>query len=193
MRPYFYVKFYFEKEVCCLNKQLQQKVETVKEIKEKLDASQSIVLTDYRGINVADITELRSQLRGANVEYKVLKNTLVKRAAKDLGIEGMDAYLEGPTAIAFGVDDPVAPAKVLSEFAKKHKELEIKGGLLQGKVIGSEKIKALADLPSKEELLAQVARVFQAPIVGLATVLQANILSLAYAVDAVREQKEQNA
>ncbi|MBO8169378.1 MAG: 50S ribosomal protein L10 [Thermoanaerobacteraceae bacterium] len=176
-----------------MNKQRQKKAEIVKDIKDKLEASQSVILTDYRGINVADMTNLRSRLREANVEFKVLKNTLIKRAADELGIEGMDPFLVGPTAVAFGIEDPVAPAKVLSEFAKDHKELEIKGGLLEGKVIDLDKIKALADLPSKEELLAQVARGFQAPIAGLANVLQANIRNLAYALEAVRKQKEQTA
>jgi len=176
-----------------LNKQRQQKVQVVEEIKAKLDKVRGAVLTDYRGLNVAEMTELRAKLREANVEYKVLKNTLVTIAAQDLGLGGLNPYLEGPTAIAFGVEDAVSPAKVLSKFAKDHKQLEIKAGILEGKVIGVEEVKALADLPSREELLAQVVRGMQAPMAGLANVLQGSIRNLAYVLEAVRKEKEQTA
>ncbi|WP_366923273.1 50S ribosomal protein L10 [Metallumcola ferriviriculae] len=176
-----------------MNKQRQQKVQVVEEIKAKLDKVRGAVLTDYRGLNVAEMTELRAKLREANVEYKVLKNTLVTIAAQDLGLGGLNPYLEGPTAIAFGVEDAVSPAKVLSKFAKDHKQLEIKAGILEGKVIGVEEVKALADLPSREELLAQVVRGMQAPMAGLANVLQGSIRNLAYVLEAVRKEKEQTA
>ena len=138
---------------------------------------------------MAQATELRRKLREAGVEFKVLKNTLTAIAAKKL-IRRVDLLLVGPTAIAFGYDDPVAPAKVLSEFAKTNPALELKGGLLEGKVLDVAGVKALADLPSREELLSQVLRGMQAPISGLVNVLQGTIRNLVYALDAVRKQKE---
>jgi large subunit ribosomal protein L10 len=176
-----------------LSKQREEKAAAVELIKESLQNAQGSVLTDYRGLTVAEMNELRRKLREAGVEFKVVKNTLTWRAAKDLGLNDLEPILEGPTAIAFGLTDPVAPAKIISEFAKSHKALEIKAGILEGTVIPLEKVKALADLPSKEQLLGQVAAVMQAPIVNLVNVLQAPIRNLAYAVDALREKREQEA
>lgn len=161
----------------------------VEEIKGKLQNAKGVVLADYRGLNVAEVTKLRTKLREAGVEYKVLKNTMTRIAAHDLGINGLDPFLEGPTAIAFGTD-PVAPAKVISEFAKTNKNLEIKAGLLEGKVIDFEGVKALADLPSREVLLAQIAAGMQAPLVGMVNVLQGPLRKAVYALDAIRKQKE---
>lgn len=168
---------------------IQAKEPVVKEIKEKLEASQGAVLTDYRGLDVAEVTELRNKLRDAGVEFKVVKNTLTRIAANQIGLEGLDPYLEGPTAIAFGLNDPVAPAKILSDFAKAHKDLEIKAGILEGRVIGIDGVKALADLPSREVLLAKVLGGMQAPMYGFAGVLQGTLRSLVYALNAVREKK----
>lgn len=170
-----------------------EKVAVVTEIKEKLSRSQGTILTDYRGLNVAQATELRKRLREAGVEYKVVKNTLTILAAREGGFEDIVSLLTGPTAIAFGYDDPVAPAKVISQFAKENQDLEIKGGLLDGKMLDVEGVKALAELPSRDEMLAQVARAFQAPISGLVNVLQGTIRNFVYVLDAVREQKESKA
>ncbi len=167
-----------------------EKVAVVEELKDKLTRAQAVVLTDYRGLNVQDITELRKRLRQAGVEYKVVKNTLTTRAANEVNLPELSQYLTGPTAIAFGYDEPVSVAKILSEFARDHKELEIKGGILEGRVIGVDEVQALAELPSREELLAMVARAMQGPIAGLAIALQGILRSLAYALNAVREQKE---
>jgi large subunit ribosomal protein L10 len=167
------------------------KVAAVAEIKDKLSRAQSVVLADYRGLNVAQATELRKQLREAGIEYKVVKNTLTIIAARECGLDGLASLLTGPTAIAFGYDDPVAPAKILSEFAKANKDLELKGGVLDGQVMNVEDVKALADLPSREELLAQVLRGMQAPIAGFVNVLQGTIRNFVYALDAVRKQKEE--
>ncbi|HWJ03077.1 MAG TPA: 50S ribosomal protein L10 [Verrucomicrobiae bacterium] len=168
---------------------VEVKSQVVAEVKEKFSQAKGVVLTDYRGLTVAQVTKLRSQLREAGVEYKVIKNTLVKRAAHEIGVTGLDAYLEGPTAVAFGVD-PVAPAKVLTEFAKANKDLEIKAGMVEGKVIGLDGIKALAELPSREVLLAQVLGALQSPLVGMANVLQGPIRKLGYALEEVRKLKE---
>jgi len=168
---------------------IEAKEPVVQEIKQKLEASQSVVLTDYRGLNVAEVTDLRNKLREAGIEFKVVKNTLTRIAANQIGLGGLDPYLEGPTAIAFGTDDAVAPAKILSEFAKTHKNLELKAGVLEGKVIDLAAIKALADLPSREVLLAKVLGGMQAPMYGFAGVLQGTLRSLVYALEAVREKK----
>ena len=109
------------------------------------------------------MNELRKQLREAGVEFQVIKNTMTRRAAAAAGIEGLDPMLVGPTAIAFSKEDVVAPAKILSKFAKEHEQLEIKGGLVEGKVVGLDEIQALADLPSREGLLSMLLSVLQAP------------------------------
>lgn len=168
---------------------IEGKAQVVSEIKEKFQTSTGVVIADYRGITVAQATQLRAQLRQAGVEYRVLKNTMVSRAAREVGIEGLDAYLEGPTAVAFSAD-PVAPAKVLSDFAKEVKTFTIKGGVLEGKVVDSNGVKALADLPSREVLLTQVVRGMQAPLVGMVNVLQGPIRKMGYALEEVRKLKE---
>lgn len=162
----------------------------VESIRERLERATVCVLTDYRGLNVQEVTELRKRFREAGVEYKVLKNTLTRLAAQKAGIVGLDRYLEGPLAVAFGYNDPVAPAKVIFAFSKDHKNLEVKAGILQGKVIDAAGVKALADLPGREQLLAMVLRAVQSPLYGLVNVLQGNLRNLVYAVDAVRRQKQ---
>ena len=169
---------------------LDQKSQVVSEITEKFQKASGVVLADYRGLTVAQVTQLRAQMRQAGVEYRVLKNTLVRRAAIEVGVVGLDAYLEGPTALAFSAD-PVAPAKVLMEFVKvnKLKTFKIKAGVLEGKVIGPEGVKALAELPSREVLLAMVLRGMQAPLTGMANVLQGPIRKMGYALEEVRKLK----
>lgn len=169
----------------------EKKEAEVTELAEKISSCTSGVLADFRGLNVADMTELRRKLRDAGVEFKVVKNTLARLAAPKAGVQDLDQFLEGPTAIAFGTGDPVIPAKVLGEFAKKHKELEIKGGILEKKAISLEKVKMLAELPSKEELLAQVARGLQAPIARVVNVFNASLCNFVYVLDAVRRKKEE--
>ena len=120
----------------------------------------------------------------------MVKNTLTTRAANEVDLPELAQYLAGPTAIAFGFDEPVSAAKILNEFARTHKALEIKGGVLEGRVIGVEEVRALADLPSREQLLGMVARAMQGPIAGMAIALSGVIRGLAYALNAVREQKE---
>lgn len=167
-----------------------EKEAMVAELKEKLDQARAAIITDYRGLNVAAMTELRRRMREQGLEYKVVKNTLTRFAARELGLDDLEPYLEGPTAIAFSYEDPVAPAKVIMGFAKEHKQLEIKAGLLRGKVIRPEGVKELADLPPREILLAQVLGGLQAPIAGLANVLNGVPRSLVYALEAIRKQKE---
>jgi large subunit ribosomal protein L10 len=162
-----------------------EKEAVVAEVQDKFSRSQSVVLADYRGLNVEEVTELRKKLREAGIEYRVIKNTLTRLAAQGANVEGLDPYLEGPTALAFGYNDPVTPAKILSKFAKDHKNLELKAGVLEGKTITADQIKALADLPSREALLGQIAGLLQSPMRGLVTVLSGPMRNLVYAVDAV--------
>jgi len=166
-----------------------EKEAAVAEIQKKLSSSQSVILTDYRGLNVQEVTELRKKLREVGVEFKVVKNTLTKLAAKNAAIEGLDDLMEGPIALAFGYDDPVAPAKVLAEFAKDHQSLELKGGLLEGKVIDLNMVNSLAKLPSKEALLAQIVGLLQAPIRNLVNVLSAPLRNTVYVLEAVRKKQ----
>ncbi len=170
----------------------QEKIQTVADIKEKLSTTKGAVLTNYRGLTVAQDTKLRRKLREAGVEYRVFKNTMTRIAAKEAGIEGLDPYLEGPTAIAISYTDPVAPAKIISEFVKENKlqALEVKAGLVEGKVIDANGVKALSNLPPREVLIAQVLAGFQAPIAGFVNVLSGTMRNLVYALEAVRKQKE---
>lgn len=176
-----------------MNKRRQKKEAAVGELRRYLLECPSVVLTDYRGLNVKAITRLRVELRQAGIEYKVVKNTLTQLAAKELGLKGLDTYLEGPTAIAFSKKDPVAPAKILLNFAKANKQLQIKAGLLESKVIDFNGVKALADLPSREELLSKALAGMKAPMYGLVNVLSGPMRNLTYVLEAVRKKKEEQA
>lgn len=168
---------------------LEQKKEAVQALAEKLKTAVSGVLVDYRGLTVEQDTELRNELRKAGVEYKVVKNTLTRFAAKETGYEDLDSFLHGPTSLALTYESPVAAAKVLTKFAKDHESLEIKAGFVDGKVVDLNQIKALAELPSREELIAKVLGGFNAPISGFANVLNANLKGLVVALNAIAEQK----
>ena len=166
-----------------------EKAKIVTEIRARLEKSSGIVLADYRGLTVAEDTKLRIKMREAGIEYRVMKNTMIKRAADQAGLQALDTYLEGPTAIAFS-EDPVAPAKVLSEFMKTHRKYSIKAGIVEGKIVDADGVKALADLPSREILLSMVLRGIQVPLTGMANVLQGPIRKLGYALEEVRKLKE---
>lgn len=170
----------------------EEKQKIVEDIKQKFQGATGVILADYRGLTVSQVTDLRVEFRKAGVEYRVLKNTMIRRAADELGLSGLDQYLEGPTAVAFSTD-PVAPAKILSEFSKKNKSLTIKAGVLEGKVISSDMIKDLANLPSREVLLSQVLAGLQAPLQGMVNVLQGPIRKFGYALEEVRKVKEAQA
>ena len=169
-----------------------EKVAVIDEIKEKVSSAKSVILTDYMGLNVAEVTKLRAELRNNNVEYKVYKNTLASRAVKELNIEGLDESLKGPTAIAFSFDDPVAPAKVLMDFAKDNEKLQVKAGIVEGKVVTVDDIEALSKLPSREELLSMLLRTMQGPITGFVNVLAGNMRNMVNVLNAIKEQKEKN-
>jgi len=148
------------------------KEQAVEEIASKLKSSTTTVVADYRGLNVAQVTELRKQLREAGVEFQVLKNSLVSRAADSVELSELNAVLTGPTAVAFGTD-AVAPAKILNDFAKKNDALKIKGGVVEGRVVDMAQIQALANLPSREGLLSMLLSVLQAPMRNVALAVKA--------------------
>jgi large subunit ribosomal protein L10 len=158
----------------------EQKQQVVSEIAGKLRDSKTTVVVDYRGLNVAEVTELRKQLREANVDFKVYKNTMTRRATAETELTQLDEVLVGPNAIAFCNDDVIAPARIINDFAKKHEALEIKAGVIEGQVATAEEMKALAELPSREGLLSMLLSVLQAPM-----------RNFALATKAVADQKEE--
>lgn len=169
---------------------LSEKQAIVENLAEKLKGSCAGVFVDYSGTNVATDTQMRRAMREAGVEYSVIKNTLTRMAANKVGFEELDPFLNGPTALAVSKTDPVAAAKILCDYAKKpDSKMEIKIGFVEGKLISAEEVKALAELPSKEVLVAQVLGTMIAPISGLANVLNANIRGLAVALNAIAEKK----
>lgn len=159
---------------------IEQKKQLVEEITDKLRNSQTTVVVDYRGLDVSELTELRKTLREAGIEFKVYKNTMTRRAADAAELSELNETLVGPTAIAFSNDDAVAPARILKEFSKDHEALEIKGGVIEGKIATLDQIKELADLPNYEGMVSMLLSVLQAPI-----------RNFAYAAKAVAEQKEE--
>jgi len=165
------------------------KPQIVADLAKKLKSSKAAIFADYRGLNVADATQLRKSFREAGAEIRVVKNTLTRIAADQSGFEGLNEFLTGPTAVAFGFQDPVVPAKLLMDFTKTNRNLEIKGGLVEGRVVGAREIKALADLPSREVLVSQVLRGLQGPLAGLSAVLQGPIRKLVYGLKAIQDQK----
>ncbi len=167
-----------------------EKEARVAEVAEQLTQAKSVFLTDFQGLNVQEINELRRAFAGVNVEYRVVKNTLARLSAKSADCEEILQYLDGPTAMAFGMDDPVAPAKVITDYAKKNDKLKVRACLFEGVLFGEDRVKEIAALPSREAVLAQLLGVLKAPVSNLAFSLNAVLSKLAYALEAVREQKE---
>ena len=161
-------------------KSLNLKKEEVSKLAAKMKEAKLILLADYRGINVADVTSLRNELRNANAEYSVIKNNITRRALAECGVEGLDEQLEGPTAVIMTNEDYLEPTKAIYNFTKNHDFYKIKGGVVEGKVMSAEEIITLAKLPSREQLLSM-----------LAGALLGNISKLAVALDQVKLQKEQ--
>ncbi|AQS54110.1 50S ribosomal protein L10 [Jeotgalibaca dankookensis] len=152
---------------------IAKKQELVTLATEKVKESSSVVVVDYLGLTVGEVTELRKQLRDAGCEMHVLKNSIISRAVTAAGLEGMDDVFKGPTAVAFSKDDVVAPAKIIAEFAKTAPNLEIKGGIVEGNVSSVEEIEALAKLPNREGMLSMLLSVLQAPVRNLALAVKA--------------------
>lgn len=159
---------------------INQKAKEVEELAEKIKKAKVVLLTDYKGINVADVTEIRAKLRGVNTEYKVIKNNITRRAMQACGIEGLEEFLEGTTALVIGYEDYLEPSKIIYEYTKNNDFYKIKAGIIDGKVVSSEEIVTLAKLPSRETLIAK-----------LAGALLGNISKLAVALDQVAKKKEE--
>ncbi len=167
------------------------KVAIVEELTEKLSTSAAVMLTEYRGLKVSELEKLRTQLTSAGGSFKIYKNTLVRRATDARGMVGVAEFLEGPTALAFIDADVVEVAKVLKEFSKSNPNLVIKAGVLAGTVISAKDAVALADLPSREVLLSQLAGLIAAPMRNFASILNALPQNFAYALSALLEKKDQ--
>lgn len=159
-----------------MRKAIEVKSQVVAEIVEKLQNSSSAIVVDYKGLTVEEVTELRKKMREAGVEYKVYKNTLVRKAAEEVGIEQFNnELLVGTNAIAFGYEDPVAPARIIKEFMDSHPKMELKMGVVEGEFYGKEDIVAFANIPSREVLIAKLLGSLKAPVSNFAYLLDAMI------------------
>lgn len=167
-----------------------QKAQVIEDTRDALAGSQGTVLADYRGLTVQQLGDLRQRLAKGGVTFRVIKNTLIKRAADEVGIEGLETYLEGPTAVAFSPADPVAAAKLLSQALRDFRKMKIKAGVLGKQAFGPGGVKELAELPTREVLLSKVVGTMNAPIQQFAWVLNAPLTNLARALDQVRQKRE---
>jgi large subunit ribosomal protein L10 len=172
----------------------EEKVRMVAELEERLRRAESVVLTEFRELTVAQTNRMRRELRPQNLELKVVKNTLLRIAAQRAGVEGLEPYLVGTTAVLFGYEDPVAAPKAANEFTRTlQKELRVKAGLLGRQVLDAQAVKALGDLPGREVLLGQVLGAFSAPLAQLASLLEAPLRQLAYQLQQLAEQRRASA
>jgi large subunit ribosomal protein L10 len=169
----------------------EQKAEQVELLTEKLKRAKVAVLTDYRGLTVSQLQELRGKLRTGAVEYRVIKNTLARRAAEAAGVPALQSELEGPVAIAFGYDDLATPSKLINEWIRTTRlKLEVKGGLVEGRVFSPDQVKQLADLPSREILIAQLLGTLQSPVAQLVGIMQTPLQSLLGTLNAYKTKLE---
>jgi len=166
-----------------------QKQEMVTTLSAQLAGAPTVFVTDFTGLDVARITDLRRKLRAAGVEYVVVKNTLARRSLTDAQRAGLEPHLTGPTALVLGGADPVAPAKVLTDFAKEHEKPAIKIGLVEGKTVTADQVRQLAALPSKPELLAQLAGALQSPMAGFVGALNSLLYMMVGALEALKNNR----
>ncbi len=166
-----------------------EKVQAVVELQERLRRARGLILADFRGLSVPEMETLREELRKNGVEFRVVKNTLFGIAAHSLQLQGLDGFLQGPTAVAIAYDDPTVPARVMVEFIRQYRKLELKGGLVEGRVVDAAGVRALAELPSRSELVARVVGGIQAPLAGLLGVLTGLQRGLVYVLDQIRKQR----
>jgi large subunit ribosomal protein L10 len=172
---------------------IEDKKKFVEQLRERMQKSKVVIVTDFKGLDVGKLTELRQKLREANVEYQVIKNTMLRRASEGTGVEPIKDYFKCPSAIAISYDDPVAPAKVLTDFAKTNDKLEIKIGVINGKLMDPSGIKALSSLPSREQLLGQVLSAMIAVPTSLVRALNDVPRRMVTVLQAIKESKEQAA
>lgn len=168
----------------------REKEKIVTEISDRIKDSRLIILTTFSGLDVENITTIRSSLRDVGGRYQVVKNTLIKRAARETVLESMDQHFQGPLAVIFSDGDPIKPCKVLKDFTKDHEQVEIKGGILDNKVISMDEIKKLAGLPSREILLAQFLSLLKSPHQKIVTVLGGVPQKFVRVLDLIRQKKE---
>lgn len=161
----------------------------VKNLTDKFKAMKGMIMTEYHGLSVSEISALRTELRKCGCEYLVVKNTLSKIALKEVGLETINQYFDGPTAVVVESTDPVEPAKIVSEFAKKYEKFVVKAGLLDGKILAAAEIKSLAALPSKEVLIAKMLGSMMSPISGFVNVLQGTTRNLVCVLNAIKEKQ----
>lgn len=169
---------------------INQKIEIVTQLHEDFKRSKIVIATDYKGLDVASVTKLRAELSKENIDYRVVKNTLLRRASEDTDVAVITDLFKGPSAVAISYDDPVAPAKILTKFSEENNKLEIKGGVMDGKALDSNGLKALSSLPSREVLLSQVLSAMNAVPTGIVQVLAAVPRNLLNALQAIKDQKE---
>ncbi len=167
-----------------------EKVEAVGRLKEQLRRARGVVLTDFRGLSVPELEALRASLRKEGAEYRVVKNTLLGIAAAELGLAGLEPFLRGPTGIAVAYDDPTVAARVVHEFVRQYRKLEVKGGLAEGRVLDAAGVRALAELPGRDQLVARVLGGLQGPLYGLVGVLVGVQRKLLYALEEIRKARE---
>ena len=167
----------------------KKNIEQVKELSDSFSKAKAVYFTEYHGLNVGDITKLRSEFFKADVEYKVAKNTLIKLAAEENKISGIEELLKGSTALAIAYDEPVAPAKVIKEFTKDSDLPSVKGILFDGEFLPGEEFKRLANLPSKEELLATLVAMLNSPMQKLVLTLNAPLQNIAGVLNSLKEKK----
>jgi large subunit ribosomal protein L10 len=171
-----------------LNK--EEKGQVIADLKEKFSRAKAVVFTDYKGMTVAELTELRRLLKKSSLDYRVVKNTLAKIAAQDTDVMAAERVFKGPIGIAVGYDDPVLVVKKVLEFAKTNEKIQVRGAVVEGRLCEPAEVKEIADLPSREVLLSMVAGAFQAPLSKMAGALSATVSSFAYAVQALQNKKE---
>jgi large subunit ribosomal protein L10 len=171
-------------------KVIEKKKKVVDELKQKIEAAKVLIISDYRGVTVKQITELRGKLYSQESEFKIIKNTLLRRALEKAGLEKLNEHLKGPIGVLLGYKDPVEPLKSLVDFMDEVEKGEVKGGVVEKAIVDQKSITDMAKLPPREVLLARVAGGLNAPIYGLVNVLQGNIRKLVYALNAIREKKE---
>lgn len=170
-----------------LNK--EEKKQVVSELQDKFEKAKGVVFTDYRGLNVEEISNLRNSLRSAALEYKVIKNTLAKIAAEGTPVDAAREIMSGPIGVAVGFDDPVLLVKKVLEFSKSNEKLEIKGGIIEGGLCSAEQIKAISALPPREVQLSMLVGAMQSPLSKLAGLLNSTVVQLAYALEALKNKK----
>ena len=168
-----------------------EKEQIVESIAEKMQSAKSVFLTDYSGLNVEQMTELRNNFRKESVEYHIYKNTLTRLSVKKIGYDNILPHLTGPLAIAFGMEDPIAPARVIKDFSKELEKPTVKAGIVEGEYFDVSQLEELVNLPTRDQLIGQVVSGFAAPLSGLVGALNGITQKLVFALNAIKEKKEQ--